>query len=83
LEHVSPQLVVRLNIDNKDWRTHVESMQDQESTIKEILPSTTEQLKRIADDIAKVNERITKREHMLSSDQGISELVRRFLYSHK
>jgi hypothetical protein len=75
LEHVSPQLVVRLNVDHKDWRTHVESMKEQESTIKELLPLTTEQLKRIADDIAKVSDRIQKREVMLSSDTAISSLV--------
>ncbi|KAL0490825.1 hypothetical protein AKO1_009642 [Acrasis kona] len=75
LEQVSSQLVVRLNVDHKDWRTHIESMGDQEKTIKELLPSTTEELERIADDIFKVNDRIQKREAMLSSDGAIGMLL--------
>lgn len=75
LEHVSPQLVVRLNVDHKDWRTHVESMLEQEKVITELLPSTNEQLKHIADDISKIIDRIQKREAMLSSDTAISSLV--------
>jgi len=29
MERVAPQLVVRLHVDHKDWRTHVDSLQQQ------------------------------------------------------
>ncbi|KAL9646471.1 hypothetical protein ABK040_006467 [Willaertia magna] len=75
VEHVAPQLIVRLNVDHKDWRTHVEGMSDQDKSIKELLPSSSSQLDKIAEEIEKINTRIQKREKMLSDDSSISNLL--------
>jgi len=74
-ERLSAQLVVRLNVDHKDWRTHVESMQEQADSIKDILPNSTTQLEKIAEDVEKINSRIQKREKMLSDDSSIGNLL--------
>ncbi|KAF0976416.1 hypothetical protein FDP41_004315 [Naegleria fowleri] len=74
-ERLSSQLVVRLNVDHKDWRTHVESMQEQSESIKELTPNSTAQLEKIAEEIEKINSRIQKREKMLSDDSSIGNLL--------
>lgn len=78
LEHVAPQLVLRLNVDHKDWRTHVESMSEQEKIIQELLPETSEKLARIAEEVSKLTDRISKREKMLSDDSTISSMLNTF-----
>ncbi|EFC50338.1 hypothetical protein NAEGRDRAFT_45002 [Naegleria gruberi] len=74
-ERLSSQLVVRLNVDHKDWRTHVESMEEQNVSIRDLTPSSTSQLEKIAEDIEKINSRIQKREKMLSDDSSIGNLL--------
>jgi estrogen-related receptor beta like 1 len=78
LEQVAPQLILRLNADHKDWRTHVESMKEQEKIIKELLPETVEKLERVAEEIKKLTERISKREKMLSNDASISSMLQSY-----
>jgi estrogen-related receptor beta like 1 len=78
LEQVAPQLILRLHVDHKDWRTHVESISDQEKTITDLMPDTTEKLNKISEEISKVSERISKREKMLSEDGSVSALLLSF-----
>lgn len=75
LEQVAPQLALRIHVDHKDWRTHVEEMEEHKKVIEQHLGETMTQLSNIADEVGKVCERITKREKMLASDQSIAIMV--------
>ena len=75
LEQVAPQLVLRLHVDHKDWRTHVDDMEEQKKVIEENLSDTVSQLAKIAEEDGKVCERIQKREKMLSGDPAITSLL--------
>ena len=68
MERVGPQLTkLKLQVDGKDWRTHVEQMKSLQETIQKTLPDVDGQLRRISDDIAKVSDKIKRREAMISS----------------
>jgi len=78
VERLAPQLVLRLHVDHKDWRTHAETLIKDHRTIDESLPSTIAELKKISDEIGKVCDRISRREQMLVDDPVVSSLVSQY-----
>lgn len=80
LEHVAPQLVLRLAVDHKEWRTHVEAMHEQKKEIEGMQQASVSELRKVAEEIGKVCDRIQKREKMLASDSSISSMVTTMLH---
>eukprot|EP01027_Heterolobosea_sp_BB2_P002111 GEZU01003183.1.p1 GENE.GEZU01003183.1~~GEZU01003183.1.p1 ORF type:complete len:436 (+),score=125.18 GEZU01003183.1:74-1381(+) len=68
LERVGPQLTkLKLQVDTKDWRTHVEQMQTLQQTVQQLFPEVESQLNKISDEISKISDKIKRRETMIST----------------
>ncbi|EGD80507.1 hypothetical protein PTSG_01098 [Salpingoeca rosetta] len=66
LERVLPQLKVHIRSDAKDWRTHLQQMQDNKTQIEGALKDTTQHLSKLEKDIAKTLEKIMSREKYIN-----------------
>ncbi|KAK7082479.1 Intraflagellar transport protein 57 [Halocaridina rubra] len=67
LERVLPQLKVTVRADNRDWRSHIEQMNEHRTKINETLMFTQKQLDALHLEISRSLEKIGSREKYLNS----------------
>jgi len=67
VERVTPSLKVIVRTDNKDWRTHVEQMQEHKHRIETSFVEAGSQLDKIQNDIQKTLEKIGSREKYINN----------------
>ncbi|XP_068236735.1 intraflagellar transport protein 57 homolog [Palaemon carinicauda] len=67
LERVLPQLKVTIRSDNRDWRSHIEQMNEHRGKINETLTFTQKQLDSLHSEITRSLEKINSREKYLNS----------------
>merc|ERR1712070_251091 len=72
LERVAPKLKIVLN-EGKEWRSHLEDTQDHLKKVSGMVPSTTNSLNRIKEEISKAIEKIQSREKVIN--QNFEHLV--------
>ena len=72
-ERVAPKLVIAVKSDAKEWRSHIEQTKSYSENIKKILPESRQKLERVADNLGKILETISKREKGIN--QNMNELV--------
>eukprot|EP00761_Pharyngomonas_kirbyi_P009616 gb/GECH01009633.1/.p1 GENE.gb/GECH01009633.1/~~gb/GECH01009633.1/.p1 ORF type:complete len:399 (+),score=128.57 gb/GECH01009633.1/:1-1197(+) len=80
LERVTPRLKLHLQADQRDWRTHIEQIEEYFEDIEQMKSPITSNLANIAEDIDKVSEKILKREKMLSTQ--FEGLLKEYKESH-
>ncbi|KAJ1565558.1 Intraflagellar transport protein 57, partial [Cladochytrium tenue] len=67
VERVAPMLKVQITNDNKDWRIHVEQMQQHQKNIGTTLSATRNQLQKLQAEIEKTLEKISSREKYINT----------------
>lgn len=76
LERVAPRLTLRVALDAKDWRSHIDQIKSLRNTISETLPGVERQLSKLSTDISKQLDKIRRREQSMSSQ--FSDLVEQY-----
>eukprot|EP00164_Ancoracysta_twista_P003997 GFYU01005365.1.p1 GENE.GFYU01005365.1~~GFYU01005365.1.p1 ORF type:complete len:446 (+),score=156.09 GFYU01005365.1:97-1434(+) len=74
LERVAPMLKLHISSDNKEWRTHLEQTKQHDDVISAALPSTREQLEKLAQEVQKSLDKIATREKLIN--ERLSDEVR-------
>lgn len=67
VERVLPQLKIIIKPDAKDWRQHLETMQEHEKTMAESFTSTKGQLDKLQGEIARTLEKIESRDKYINT----------------
>uniref|UniRef100_A0A6U5VW81 Intraflagellar transport protein 57 homolog n=1 Tax=Guillardia theta TaxID=55529 RepID=A0A6U5VW81_GUITH len=67
VENVAPLLKMRVEIDNKEWRTHLEQTKELQGNIENKVPSTQDHLGKLSNTIQQAIESISTREKYLNS----------------
>lgn len=67
IERVTPSLKVTVRTDNKDWRAHVEQMQQHKQEIEGSFTSSKEKLDKMQTDISKTLEKLSSREKYINN----------------
>lgn len=72
VERVMPSLKLTIRADAKDWRTHLEQMQEYRNSIAETFTQTQTQLDRLGQEIGKGIDKLSSREKYLNQQlEGI------------
>jgi len=67
VENVAPLLRMRVEVDNKEWRTHLEMTKELQEGIHAKVPGTKEQLTKLSGTISAAVEQISTREKYINS----------------
>eukprot|EP00039_Didymoeca_costata_P001836 m.55508 g.55508 ORF g.55508 m.55508 type:complete len:437 (-) comp10987_c0_seq6:2020-3330(-) len=80
VERVLPQLKVVVRNSNKEWRSHIEQMQQYESTIKKSMTDAKVHLVNLHSEISKTLEKIDSREKYVNTQ--LDSLIKEFREHH-
>jgi len=80
VERVLPQLKVHIRSNNKDWRTHVEQMQQYQTSIEGSMATTQINLDKLHGEISRTLEKIDSREKYVNKQ--LDSLIKEFRQHH-